>query len=234
MRYRRIIILAVVALIAGALGVSAASAAAPNPTPPVPNVMVTNPLDKPVPVSVTNTVAVTNASCDVLQVSVKDAPAVKIDSTANAVQVVNPYASPVNTREVGTKQPVSLELQIDSVPPKPVMVGQFRNPDGSLYTIPVGKILVITGIDGVAGMEAGETARFGYAMLTFDGGAPNHDYRLILPMEPLSEGSYVATRDCELYVSGDTWISGLISLTDTPQVGVHTTIRISGYLADAP
>ena len=242
MRYRLIIMLAVVALIAGALGISGASAS----SPPAFDVTVVNPLTKPVPVTVTNPMSVTGpvqvTNAEGTSLKVEAAP-VKIDPAQNAVKVDSSAASPVSTSE--TKEPVNLRCYAPAVAGAVDKGGSFYptlDYSSNPYEVPEGKCLVITGIDVVGNTHPGEAAKYVFVSVRYGAASPDPGYYTFMEMEYLGtepqfgEGIYQAHRDCELYAREGAHIGAYIRFDKsvTSALGIDTSADVTGYLVDAP
>ncbi len=246
MRYRFIIVLAVVAVIAGAMGVAPA-ASAPN-QPPL-NVTVVNPLTSPVPVTTTTPVKIDPAGntvkVDPTGNTVKIDPAgstVKLDPTGNAVTVDSAANSPVHTQEA--KTPVVLFAYHPSAVGEITAQMDFRTTfDVNQYVVPAGKTLVITSLDVFGEVKPGETARWAWVDADYaQSGGGFAQYILFMKMNLVGTSApptltvYESHRDCEIYVPEGSGLSASYALdSGAGGVGTITTqAQITGYLVSSP
>lgn len=238
MRYRLIIMLAIVVFVAGALGISGAQAG----TPPAFGVTVVNPLEKPVPVTVTNSMSVTNAvqvtNAEGTALKVEAAP-VMLDPSGNTVKVDSSATSPLYVENVdaghtGTSVNLTASFNMPTSVGEAFAILKTNTAHPVEFKVPADKWLRVKNVGFVAECNTGDY----FTRITLESDEPQGWlYYLVAPVPQGAFGvvqTVAASQDCDLYVGP----SGTLAMRvvrrlplASPSVG---EMHISGLLVDAP
>ncbi len=258
MRSRLIVTCAVVALVAGALGVSSVTAA-PAPAQPTNVVVVNNPFTQPVPVA--GTVAISSSPTQ-SPVWVRQSGPVAIDASANTVKldpsrpltatvgVLSSAASPVYTREAGTdKEPVRLYMSETDRGNLEREWNFGRHFPGRVepFTVPAGRWFVAKSISiKVRGSDNPDFQVLEATLYATPEELPQGAQRgtplMLLPLESRPQRDpwwvgYGATLECDLLFAPGEKVSVYVVTNQAEVAGKYlweATAYMTGYLVDHP